>query len=80
MRNLNLPRLTKRRVKQTEDSDYGLLAGEEDGLNEYGFPDLNDEGIQPEQKKQLVPKPPTYEESLNDFVKDTDKAFSTDED
>ena len=32
--------------------------------------DLFDERIQPEQNKQLVPKPPTYEESLADKIKE----------
>ena len=30
--------------------------------------DLFHEGIQPETTKQLVPKPPTYEESLKDLL------------
>ena len=32
--------------------------------------DLFDERIQPEQNKQLVPKPPTYEESFADKIKE----------
>ena len=32
--------------------------------------DLFDERIQPEKNKQLVPKPPTYEESLADKIKE----------
>ena len=50
--NLNIPRIIngrKRTVKKQEAPDYGLLAGDDDDLNEYGLPDLFDEGIQPKQ-------------------------------
>ena len=43
-------------------SDYGIQAGDGEGIPSYALDDLFDEGIQPEQNKQLVPKPPTYKE------------------
>ena len=43
--------------------DYGIPMYDE-AIPDYGLEDLFDEGIQPEQNKQLVPKPHAYEESL----------------
>ena len=46
--------------------DYGIQTGDDEDIPDYALRDLFDEGIQPEQNKQLVPKPLTYEESLAD--------------
>lgn len=46
--------------------DYGIPIYDE-AIPDYGLEDLFVEGIQPEQNKQLVPIPPTYEESLQIF-------------
>ena len=62
-RNLNIPRLTKKRVVP----DYGIALEDED-IPDYGLDDFFDEGLVPENKKQIVPKPPTYEESLKDIL------------
>ena len=50
-----------------EVPDHGIPAYDED-IPKYGLDDLFEEGIQTEQNKQLVPKPPTYEESLADVL------------
>ena len=47
--------------------DYGIPIYDE-AIPDYGLEDLFVEGIQPEQNKQLVPKPPAYEESLADVL------------
>lgn len=49
--------------------DYCIPTYDEN-IPDYGLDDLFDEeGIEPEINKQLVPKPPTYEESLADKLK-----------
>ena len=64
-RNLNIPRLTKKRGKKLGVPDYGIDI-EDEGIPDYGLDDFFDEGLVPENEKQLVPKLPTYEESLKD--------------
>ena len=39
--------------------NYGIQAGDDKDISDYAL----DKEIQPEQNKQLVPKPPTCEES-----------------
>ena len=65
-RNLNIPRLTKKRGKKLGVPDYGIALEDED-IPDYGLDDFFDEGLVPENEKQIVPKPPTYEESLKDI-------------
>ena len=65
-RNLNIPRL-KKRGKKLGVPDYGIALEDED-IPDYGLDDIFDEGLVPENKKQIVPKPPTYEESLKDVL------------
>ena len=67
LRNLNIPRLTKKRGKKQGVPDYGIALEDED-IPDYGLDDFFDEGLVPENKKQIVPKPPTYEESLMDVL------------
>ena len=62
-RNLNIPRLTKK----LGVPDYGIAIEDED-IPDYGLDDFFDEGLGPENEKQIVPKPPTYEESLKDIL------------
>ena len=62
-RNLNIPRLTKKRGVP----DYGIALEDED-IPDYGLDDFFDEGLVPENEKQIIPKPPTYEESLQDIL------------
>ena len=67
LRNLNIPRLTKTRGKKLGAPDYGIALEDED-IPDYGLDDFFDEGLVPENEKQIVPKPPTYEESLKDIL------------
>ena len=66
-RNLNIPRLTKKRGKKLGVPDYGIALEDED-IPDYGLDDFFDEGLVPENEKQIVPKPPAYEESLKDIL------------
>ena len=66
-RNLNKPRLTKKRGKKQGVPDYGIALEDED-IPDYGLDDFFDEGLGPENEKQIVPKPPTYKESLKDIL------------
>ena len=65
-RNLNIPRL-KKRGRNRGVPDYAVGVEDED-IPDYGLDDFFDEGLVPENKKQIVPKPPTYEESLKDIL------------
>ena len=64
---MNLPRLTKKRGEKLGVPDYGIAIEDED-IPDYGLDDFFDEGLVPENEKQIVPKPPTYEESLQDIL------------
>ena len=67
-RNLNIPRL-KKRGRNRGVPDYAVgVEDEDEGIPDYGLDDFFDEGLAPENKKQIVPKPPTYEESLTDIL------------
>ena len=66
--NLNIPRL-KKRGRNRGVPDYAVGVEDEDGgIPDYGLDDFFDEGLVPENEKQIVPKPPTYEESLKDIL------------
>ena len=54
-------------VKKLGVPDYGIALEDED-IPDYGLDNLFDDGIRPENEKQIVPKPPTYEESLKDVL------------
>ena len=63
-RNLNI---TKKRGEKLSVPDYGIALEDED-IPDYGLDDFFDEGLVPENEKQIVPKPPAYEESLKDIL------------
>ena len=73
-RNLNIPRLTKKRGKKLGVPDYGIALEDED-IPDYGLDNLFDEGLVPENEKQIVPKPPTYEESSQDILEGEKQYF-----
>ena len=66
----NLNRMLPRRkqpVKKGEVPDYGIRV--EDDVEDMNMGDIFDEQpVLPESEKQIVPKPPTYEESLKDLL------------
>ena len=75
-RNLNIPRLTKKRGKKLGVPDYGIALEDED-IPDYGLDNFFDEGLVPENEKQIVPKLPTYEESLKDVLRVRNKYMLT---
>ena len=62
---LRLPR-KKRPLKKGEVPDYGIDI--EDEVPDMNLGELFEQPVLPQQEKQLVPKPPTYEESLQDLL------------
>ena len=66
--NLNLRMPQRRRPqKKGEVPDYGIDIDDE--VEDMNLGDLFDEQpVPPQQEKQIVPKPPTYEESLQDLM------------
>ena len=64
--NLRMPLRKKRQQKKGKVPNYGIDI--EDEVPDMNLGDLFDEGIQPETTKQLVPIPPTYEQSLHDLL------------
>ena len=65
--NLRMPQKRRRPLKKGEVANYGIDI--EDEVEDMGLGDLFDEQpVLPESEKQLVPKPPTYEESLADVL------------
>ena len=65
-RNLNIPWLPKKRGEKLGVPDYAIPLGDE--VPDYGLDDFFDEGLVPENEKQIVPKPPSYKESLHDIL------------
>ena len=62
---LRMPR-KKRPLKKGEVPDYGIDI--EDEVPDMNLGDLFEQPVLPQQEKQLIPKPPTYEESLQDIL------------
>ena len=60
------PQRRKRPLKKGEVPDYGIDIDDE--VEDMGLDDLFGDNVPPQQNKQLVPKPPTYEESLKDIM------------
>ena len=68
LKELTQPQPVKRRLirKKAEVPDYGINI-EDEGIPDYNLQDLFDEGVQPQTTKQLVPKPPSYDDVLKDL-------------
>lgn len=66
MTNLKIPNLRQKK-KVTKVPDYGLAIGDDEELDEFNLQNLFDEGVLPDTQKQIVPRPPSYEESLKDI-------------
>ena len=56
----------KRPLKKGKVPDYGIDI--EDEVEDMGLDDLFEQPVLPQQEKQLMPKPPTYEQSLQDLL------------
>ena len=64
--NLGMPQRRKRPPRKGEVPNYGIDI--EDEVEDMGLDDLFGDYVPPQQEKQIVPKPPTYEESLADVL------------
>lgn len=66
--NLRMPQRRKRPLKKMEVPDYDMDIIDE--IEDMNLDDLFGDYVPPQQEKQIVPKPPTYEESLEDLLED----------
>ena len=68
LNDLTLPKMPVRRLpkKKRPVPDYGIAVDDE--VPDYGLDDLFDQPVLPENEKQLVPKPPSYEDVLEDLA------------
>ena len=64
--NLRMPQRIKRPPRKGEVPNYGIDI--EDEVEDMGLDDLFGDYVPPQQEKQIVPKPPTYEEALADVL------------
>ena len=69
LRDIAAPKAPLRRLKKRGPvPDYGLEIGDDEEVPDYGLEDLFGEQVQPQNNKQLVPKPPSYEDVLEDLA------------
>ena len=68
LKELTAPKLSLRRLpkKKRPVPDYGIAVDDE--VPDFGLDDLFDQPVLPENEKQLVPKPPSYEDVLEDLA------------
>ena len=68
LKELTSPKMPLRRLpkKKRPVPDYGIAIDDE--VPDYGLDDLFDQPVLPENEKQLVPKPPSYEDVLEDIA------------
>jgi len=64
--NFKMPPRKRRQPKKEEVPNYSLDIDDE--VEDMNLGDLFDQPVLPENTKQIVPKPPTYEESLQDVL------------
>ena len=70
LKELTAPKAPLRRLpkKKRPVPDYSLEIGDDEDVPDYGLEDLFSEQVLPQNNKQLVPKPPTYEDVLKDLA------------
>ena len=68
LREIAAPKMLLRRLpkKKRPVPDYGIAIDDE--VPDYGLDDLFDQPVLPENEKQIVPKPPSYEDVLKDLA------------
>ena len=68
LREIAAPKIPLRRLpkKKGPIPDYGIAIDDE--VPDYGLEDLFGDQVLPQSDKQLVPKPPSYEDALNDLA------------
>ena len=65
----------RRLKKRGPVPDYGLEIGDDEEVIDYGLEDLFGEQVLPQNDKQLVPKPPSYEDVLKDLASGKKKMY-----
>ena len=76
LRDLTAPKAPLRRLKKRGPvPDYGLEIGDDEEVLDYGLEDLFGEQVLPQNDKQLVPKPPSYEKALEDLASGEKKMY-----
>ena len=65
----------RRLKKRGPVPDYGLEIGDDEDIPDYGLEDLFGVEVQPQNNKQLVPKPPSYEDALKDLASGEKKMY-----
>ena len=75
LKELTSPKMPLRRLpkKKRPIPDYGIAIDDE--VPDYGLDDLFDQPVLPENEKQLVPKPPSYEDVLKDLESGEKKIY-----
>ena len=77
LKDITAPKAPLRRLKKRGPvPDYGLEIGDDEEVPDYGLEDLPDYGLEglfgeqvlPQNDKQLIPKPPSYEDVLEDLA------------
>ena len=70
LREIAAPKMPLRRLlkKKRPVPDYSLEIGDDEDVPDFGLEDLFSEQVQPQNNKQLVPKPPSYEDVLKDLA------------
>ena len=68
LRELTAPKATLRRLKKRPVPDYGLEIGDDEEVPDYGLEDLFGDEVLPLDEKQIVPKPPTYKDVLDEVA------------
>ena len=69
LRDITAPKKPLRRLKKRGPvPDYGLEIGDDEDIPDYGLEDLFGAEVQPQNNKQLVPKPPSYEDVLEELA------------
>ena len=76
LRDITAPKKPLRRLKKRGPvPDYGLEIGDDEDIPDYGLEDLFGAEVQPQNNKQLVPKPPSYEDALKDLASGEKKMY-----
>ena len=76
LKDITAPKAPLRRLKKRGPvPDYGLEIGDDEEVIDYGLEDLFGEQVLPQNDKQLVPKPPSYEDVLKDLASGEKKMY-----
>ena len=76
LRDITASKKPLRRLKKRGPvPDYGLEIGDDEDIPDYGLEDLFGEEVQPQNNKQLVPKPPPYEDVLEELASGEKKMY-----